>query len=259
MLLNDAHCDSGDQPQTVPMQPRSDAQTTYHLIERHGYSSSRSNRLVGLAGTILVYLVVAGLFLFTISTTLVKVAPTSTLTVMDIKPSASPQDTPPKTEDAPKPLEKKETPQQPVRVEPVTIPISPMATPMPLPTVQPADPAPKEPETAAPRTAPAPPAPRVSSNGPETWEGRVLVQLNRYRRYPRLAEVRRQQGVPYIRFVMDRQGMVLSVALERSSGFSDLDREALALPTRAQPLPKPPDDKPGDSLELVVPVQFFLR
>lgn len=62
--------------------------------------------------------------------------------------------------------------------------------------------------------------------------------------------------MPYIRFVMDRAGKVLSSRLERSSGFPDLDREAVALPKRAQPLPKPPNDKPGDTIELVVPVEF---
>jgi len=262
MLLNDAHSDSGDQPHSVAMQPMPDTQPACHRIQRHGYSSSRSNRLFGIGGSLAVYGIVAALFLISISTTYVKRPQQATLTVMDLKPPAAPDDTPPEPKNAPKPVEKKETQQEPVkieRIEPTKIPISPVTAPMPVPTVQPADPAPKEPETAAPRTAPAPPAPRVSSNGPDTWEGRGLVQLNRYRRYPRLAEARRQQGVPYIRFVMDRQGKVLSVALERSSGVSDLDREALALPRRAQPLPKPPDDKPGDTLELVVPVQFFLR
>jgi protein TonB len=73
------------------------------------------------------------------------------------------------------------------------------------------------------------------------------------------AMARHEQGVPYIRFVMDRQGKVLSVSLERSSGMADLDREAMSLPKRAQPLPKPPEDRPGETFELVVPVEFFLR
>jgi protein TonB len=82
--------------------------------------------------------------------------------------------------------------------------------------------------------------------------------LNKAKRYPRDAQFNRQQGVPYIRFVMNRDGKVLSVRLERSSGFRALDDEAVALPKRAQPLPKPPDNLPGDTIELVVPVEFFL-
>ncbi len=65
--------------------------------------------------------------------------------------------------------------------------------------------------------------------------------------------------MPWVRFVMDRQGRVLSARLERSPGFADLDREAEQLPRRARPLPKPPEDRPGETLELVFPVQFFLQ
>ena len=78
------------------------------------------------------------------------------------------------------------------------------------------------------------------------------------KRYPRDAHFAGQQGVPYMRFIMDRQGKVLSVRLERSSGFRSLDKEALALPKRAQPLPKPPEDVKGEAIELVVPVEFFI-
>jgi protein TonB len=79
------------------------------------------------------------------------------------------------------------------------------------------------------------------------------------KRYPHQASFRRQQGVPYIRFVIDREGKVLSVRLERSSGIRALDDEAVSLPKRASPLPKPADDVKGDAVELVVPVEFFMR
>lgn len=79
------------------------------------------------------------------------------------------------------------------------------------------------------------------------------------KRYPVAAERRGQQGVPYVRFVMDRSGRVLSSRLERSSGVSALDREAVDLPRRAQPLPAAPADVAGDTIEMVVPIEFFLR
>ncbi|MFT3967795.1 MAG: energy transducer TonB [Sphingobium sp.] len=87
----------------------------------------------------------------------------------------------------------------------------------------------------------------------------MLGALDKVKRYPREASFRRQQGVPYIRFVMDRQGRLLSVRLERSCGFRSLDEEAVSLPRRAQPLPKPPEEVKGDTIELVVPVEFFMR
>jgi protein TonB len=97
------------------------------------------------------------------------------------------------------------------------------------------------------------------SNAPPTWRGLLLGHLERHKRFPREAQWRRQQGVVYLRFTMDRQGRVLSAKIERSAGFAALDEETLALIYRAQPLPPPPDDVPGDPLELIVPVQFFMR
>jgi protein TonB len=114
------------------------------------------------------------------------------------------------------------------------------------------------PQTTAPPARPLPPAP-VPSNAAPTWQGLVLERLHKFRRYPPMAQSRREQGVPYIRFVMDRDGRILSSRLERSSGFAALDQEAVSLPRRTQPLPKPPAEVPGATIELVVPVEFFLR
>ncbi|MGE4430826.1 MAG: energy transducer TonB [Sphingobium sp.] len=231
-------------------------------IERHGYRSDRSNRLAGLAGTIAIYVALLAGFFFTISYVAPVKAPPPALSVFDVNPPASPPQIPPEEKDAPKPVkEKKEQPEQRKvqPIEPSKVQISQITVPVPVVVPEPVDPGPIEPHTAAPKTAPAPPAPQVSSDARDTWEGRVLAALNKLRRYPRMAMVRRQQGVPYIRFVMDRDGKVLSSRLERSSGFPDLDREAVALPKRASPLPHPPDEKRGDTFELVVPVEFFLR
>jgi len=217
-------------------------------------------RMLGMGGVGTVALLIVGGALFTWTTYTAAPAPSS-LSVFDVTPPASPPKTPPEEKQAPKLVEKKEAqpePQQVRPIKPTRIQISPVTVPIPVILPKPADPGPVEPETAAPKTLPAPAAPQVSSNAADTWEGRVLAALQKQRRYPRSAIMRRQQGVPYIRFTMDREGKVLSVLLERSCGFPELDREAVALPKRASPLPKPPDDKPGDTLELVVPVEYFL-
>lgn len=239
-----------------------EAQTIFYTPPtRHHYGAAGS-RWKSLGATLAIYGVVAGGLLVSISVSFVRPAPPQALTVMNTQTAASPPETPPRAKDEPKPVEKKETVQQPLKTEPLPpmkVSISPIVAPVPVIAPKPVDPAPKEPEVAAPKTAPAPPAPRIASTGPDTWEGRVLMQLSKKRHYPAGAMARRQQGVPYIRFVMDRQGKVLSASLERSSGVPDLDREALSLPRRAQPLPKPPEDRPGETLELVVPVEFFIH
>lgn len=91
------------------------------------------------------------------------------------------------------------------------------------------------------------------------WRDRLLGQLNRAKRYPPHARSRRQEGVSYLRFSMDRQGNVLQASLEQSSGHSILDQETLAMIKRAEPLIIPPDEVTGEILELVVPVAFFLK
>ena len=58
---------------------------------------------------------------------------------------------------------------------------------------------------------------------------------------------------------MNREGDVIEYKLNKSSGYSILDREVLAMIKRAQPLPRFPDDMSKEKMELVVPVQFFIR
>jgi protein TonB len=233
--------------------------------EHSVYAPPASSRIIGLTGTLIIFAVVLTGFFVAIER-VIPVQPPSAPTVVELLPLASPPETPPKEKEALTPVEKKTRPPEPPKVQPIEptiVPIPAVSAPQPAGTPKAPDPTPRREETAAPKTAPAPPAPapapQVSSNAPDTWEGRVLAQLNKHRRYPRMAMARRQQGVPYIRFVIDREGKVLSSRLERSSGFPDLDREAAALPKRASPLPKPPIDREGEALELVVPVEFFLK
>ncbi len=113
-------------------------------------------------------------------------------------------------------------------------------------------------EAMAPPSRDAPPAASASSAA-HTWEGRILAHLESRKRYPAEARARRLQGVAYINFIMDRQGRVLSSKLERSSGHPALDREALALLQRAQPLPAPPPETRGERITLTVPVDFYTR
>jgi periplasmic protein TonB len=220
--------------------------------------TSLGTRLLGMGGTALIALLILGGALFTWTAYRAAQAPKA-LTVFDVAPPAAPaepvQETPPGPEQVQK--ERQSDPDTPP-VEPPEVQV-PSANPMAVRVTKPVpDPGPPVEQTTAPENKPLPPAPQLSTGKP-TWEGLVLGALNKVKRYPREAGFRRQQGVPYIRFVMNREGKVLSTRLERSSGFRELDEEALALPRRAQPLPKPPEDRPGDPLELVVPVEFFLR
>ncbi len=220
-------------------------------------SATLQGRLFGMGGTAFVGLAILGSALLTWVSHRA-MPPPAALSVFDVAPPAAPaepvREIPPGPEQVPKEMQQPETP----RIDPPEIQLPGVRT-VPVPPAKPVpDPGPPAEAMTAPETRPAPPAPQVSTGKP-TWEGLVLGALNKVKRYPREASFRRQQGVPYIRFVMNREGKIISVRLERPSGIRSLDEEALALPKRAQPLPKPPEDVKGDTIELVVPVEFFLK
>lgn len=83
--------------------------------------------------------------------------------------------------------------------------------------------------------------------------------LERHKEYPSRARRRRIEGTALLVFVMDRSGKVLAQRIERSAGEPTLDRAALEMIDRAQPLPPLPDGLGGARLEIRVPVQFRLR
>lgn len=180
--------------------------------------------------------------------------------LIDMTPPAAPPVPPSEQPPGPKQV-KAEEPGPKVEADPIkTPPVRNPAVAIPIALPQPPKVEAQQvaQQTTAPPARPLPPAPHVTS-GQVTWQGLVLGRLNKFKRYPSGAQGRHEQGVVYIRFVMDRGGKVLSATLERSSGFADLDREAVKLPKRAEPLPKPPPDVTGNTLELVTPVEFFIR
>jgi len=62
-----------------------------------------------------------------------------------------------------------------------------------------------------------------------------------------------------MRLTMDHGGTVLSMAMVRGSGYQDLDEEAKAWMTRAQPLPAAPPELKAQTMEIVVPLRFTLH
>ncbi|HDS1648346.1 TPA: energy transducer TonB [Stenotrophomonas maltophilia] len=112
--------------------------------------------------------------------------------------------------------------------------------------------------TAAPPAPDAPPADVQAGAASDQWEARLMARLERYRYYPSSARSRRQQGTSWVRASIDRDGRLLALRLEQSSGQSLLDDAALQTFRRAQPLPRIPDEMKAPQ-ELVVPVEYYLR
>ncbi|WP_434632742.1 energy transducer TonB family protein [Chromobacterium sp. CV08] len=92
------------------------------------------------------------------------------------------------------------------------------------------------------------------------WEGRVLGHLAGHKRYPEDAISRRRGGVAKVEVTLDAGGRVRAASLAAGSGTLSLDREALAVLRRAQPLPAPPPERLVDGLiRIVLPIHFDLN
>jgi protein TonB len=195
----------------------------------------------------------------------------------EMEPAPEPAKPPPEPaalEQAPKLPVPEAAPEPEVAIpppRPKPVPHRPPPAPAKRPQAErPGPAAPAAPPTAPPAEAPpaaaAEPVPGQAATRPlpptnalPSFENVLLAHLARYKQYPPLARRRLEQGVPVIRFTIDRQGHVLAAALERGSGHALLDEEALAMLRRAQPLPPIPPGLERDTLELVAPIRFTLH
>jgi len=83
--------------------------------------------------------------------------------------------------------------------------------------------------------------------------------LARYKKYPRRARKRQQEGVSILEFILTSSGTIQSAVIKTSSGYKLLDKEALAMLSRAKSLPQPPKGLIQNSIKIILPVSFSLR
>ncbi|MFV0296027.1 MAG: energy transducer TonB [Hyphomicrobiaceae bacterium] len=121
------------------------------------------------------------------------------------------------------------------------------------------------PHVVATRTAPVAAAPSIGSpteamkKALTAWQSRILDRSERNKRYPAGARRSRHQGTVIVRFKIDRRGRLVHAEIGATSGFSDLDAEAIAILKRATPFPVPPEGLGKTDITLSVPVHFKLR
>jgi|AGTN01.3.fsa_nt_gi TonB family C-terminal domain len=169
----------------------------------------------------------------------------------------------PKPREAPPPMVKTAKP-APLKPKPNPVPPSQAHVDVPASPAEAAETSavlPTSPGQNTPTSAPAPQARSTSASrqAVANWYGRLQAHLESRKRYPRVAQSRRQEGVATVRFVLDRLGNVLSARLEQSAGHALLDEESMDLVGRAQPLPPPPPEVTGERIEVSVPIEFFLK
>lgn len=91
-----------------------------------------------------------------------------------------------------------------------------------------------------------------------TWQHIIQAYLDRRKRYPRLAQIRKEQGVAMVSFNVTRDGSVTAVQLVSGTNSPSLDKEAVALIWRVSPLPAVPEAVVGESFSLTLPISFTL-
>lgn len=67
------------------------------------------------------------------------------------------------------------------------------------------------------------------------YQDMVKQRIESCRKYPGWAKKREFEGITYVKFTLSSDGMIEDVTLVRSSGFTVLDKEALATVRRAMP------------------------
>lgn len=149
-----------------------------------------------------------------------------------------------------------------VNPPPVATPQTPPARQQPLSATTTEPPTPETPATPTTAAAPTSVLDTVDLAQLRSQYGKTAHHwLNKHKRYPRRAEYRGDEGTVLVKFIVNRRGEVLSYGLESSSGNALLDKEALALIQRAQPLPVFPDElaKARDTITVLVTIPFQLR
>lgn len=153
------------------------------------------------------------------------------------------------------------------RPEPVVVKSEPVPSAVPAPVPAPVTaPAPALPAAPAPRPdAETPPAARAmpaalpgKPDDVKRYIAALMRQLNRHKTYPAELKKTKTEGRVVLQFSLDRSGRLTAASVKQSSGHPELDRAALEMLARANPLPAIPDFMARDELALAIPVEYSL-
>lgn len=81
----------------------------------------------------------------------------------------------------------------------------------------------------------------------------------RYKEYPRMAELRGWEGSVTMRLRIASSGRLIAAELYESSGYETLDKQAMAIVTKAGVLPVPPEGSDAAGVPVLVPINFRLE
>ena len=190
-------------------------------------------------------------------------APSSDVPAEPVAPPSEPVD--PVTPPQPSPPQPS-PPSRPVPVDPAPAPRLAVPETTPAPSSASVVMAPVD--LPAPAPTPAAPASEPTRAGPDALAGSpdevrryiaaIMRQLNRHKTYPRELKKAKVEGTVVLEFTIDAAGRLLASAVKQGSGHPELDRAAMEMLARANPLPAIPGFMDRDELALAIPVEYSL-
>lgn len=91
------------------------------------------------------------------------------------------------------------------------------------------------------------------------YEQMISLWIQKFKIYPERAREMGMQGSTVVRIRIDRHGNIRWSELEGNTGYPELDRAALDMVRRANPVPAVPDEyPPGEMFEFLIPVNYTL-
>ncbi len=96
----------------------------------------------------------------------------------------------------------------------------------------------------------------------EVWSqytNSIQLKIAQAKTYPSIARERRQQGKAFLSFKLDKDGRVIELSIENSSGYKILDQAAIKAIKEAAPFPTIPASLNKKYASLKIPISFILR
>jgi TonB family protein len=87
----------------------------------------------------------------------------------------------------------------------------------------------------------------------------IQLKIAQAKTYPSIARERKQQGKAFLSFKLDKDGRVLELSIENSSGYKILDQAAIKAIKEAAPFPTIPASLNKKYASLKIPISFVLR
>jgi len=129
----------------------------------------------------------------------------------------------------------------------------------PIPEPKPVVPATTSPPRPVAVYTPMPPAPQVSAAELlASYTKTVSQTLARYKKYPRIAQMRGWEGAVMLELRLAPSGRLLGAELHTSSGYPMLDEQALAMAARVEQFPAPPEGLSSADMAVLLPIVFRL-